>query len=116
LTHAVAPPCLDCGTCCFSQLARYARVEGSDHSRLADRADELTVFIGNRCYMKMLDGHCAALVIDVLSRRFVCGAYESRPAVCRELERGSPACQAEILDKGTRPAELLLSLTPRRMP
>ena len=116
MTQADAPPCLSCGTCCFSGLARYARVEGSDHSRLADRADELTVFIGNRCYMKMQDGHCAALVIDVESRRFVCSVYESRPAVCRELERGSPACQGEIFGKGTRPAELLLSLTPRHSP
>lgn len=114
MTSEAPPPCLSCGTCCFSRLASYVRVDGSDHARLADRADELTVFTGIRCHMKMLEGHCAALMVDELSGRFVCGVYESRPAVCRELERGSPACQGEILSKGTRPTELLLSLTSPR--
>jgi Fe-S-cluster containining protein len=101
------PPCLSCGTCCFSNLDRYARLDGADHARLGERADELTVFIENRCYMKLHDGHCAALVVDVPGRRFVCGIYESRPTVCRELERGSPACRGEIHDKGQRPLTLL---------
>jgi hypothetical protein len=48
------------------------RVDGFDHARLGARGDELTVFIGNRCHMTMHDGHCAALVIDVTTRRFVC--------------------------------------------
>jgi uncharacterized protein len=116
LTAAEAPPCLSCGTCCFSRLASYVRVEGRDHARLGDRADELTVFMGIRCYMKMLEGHCAALVVDEVNHRFVCGVYESRPAVCRELERGSPACQGEILSKGTRPTELLFHLAQPRSP
>lgn len=107
MTLATPPPCLACGTCCFSELDTYARLDGADHAGLGVRADELTHFIGNRCYMKMHDGHCAALVIDVAGRRFVCGVYESRPAVCRELERGSPACQGEIHEKGERPLALL---------
>ncbi len=109
------PPCLSCGACCFSNLATYARVDGADHLRMGDRADELTLFIGNRCYMKLLDGHCAALVVDPINRRFVCGVYESRPNVCRELERDSPACHGEIHDKGDRPIlRLPLLGTPRQ--
>jgi Fe-S-cluster containining protein len=106
----VAPPCLSCGSCCFSKLPTYARVTGTDHAQLGDRADELTAFIGNRCYMKLHDGRCQALVVDVASRRFVCSVYESRPAVCRELERGSGACRAEIQEKSARPVALLALL------
>jgi len=108
-----AKACLDCGTCCFSLLDSYARVLGADHARLAGRAGELTVFIGNRCYMKMHDGHCGALVLEVLSGQFVCGVYEQRPDVCRELERGSPACDGERQEKSERPAQLMQLLRPR---
>jgi uncharacterized protein len=115
LTADDAPPCLACGSCCFSKLATYARIDGSDHARLGDRVDELTVFIGNRCYMKMHDGHCAALAVDVVTRRFVCSAYETRPAVCRELERGSPACRGEIHEKSTRPVAFIRLLDARHL-
>jgi uncharacterized protein len=90
-----APPCLGCGTCCFSKLATFVRVDGFDHARLGARADALTVFTGNRCHMTMSDGHCAASV------------YDDRPAVCRELERGSPECRAERHEKGERPLMVL---------
>jgi hypothetical protein len=78
-------------------------VTGDDHLRLADRADELAWFDGDRAYMKMVDGHCGALVVDVASRRFVCGAYETRPETCRGLARGSGACRGEIATKRERP-------------
>jgi uncharacterized protein len=107
VTEAAVPACLACGVCCFSKLETYLRVSGSDYARLGERAEELTVFVGNRCYMRLDHGHCAALVIDVESRRFVCGAYESRPATCRDLQRGSPACRGEIHVKGGRPSLLL---------
>ena len=106
-TAEVAPACLECGACCFSKLANYVRVEGADHALIGDRVAELTVFDGNRCYMRMSDGHCAALVVDVNTQRFVCSIYRYRPAVCRDLERGSPACRAEIHEKGERPPALL---------
>jgi Fe-S-cluster containining protein len=107
------PPCLGCGSCCFSKLDSYVRVSGQDHTRLGERVAELTLFIGNRCYMRMAEGHCAALIIDVNTSRFVCSAYENRPEVCRELERGSPACAGEIHEKGERPAALLRVLNAR---
>jgi hypothetical protein len=83
------------------------RVVGSDHARLGERASELSHFIGNRCYMKMTDGHCAALVLEIATGRFVCSAYETRPEVCRDLGRASPQCRAEIHEKGERPPALL---------
>jgi hypothetical protein len=89
------------------------RVDGLDHARLGARGDELTVFIGNRCHMTMFEGHCAALVIDVATGRFVCSVYEDRPAVCRELARGSPECRAERHEKSERPLVELRRLRGR---
>ena len=95
--------CLDCGTCCFSSLPEYLRVFGCDHDRMDDRARELTYFAGNRCFMRIEDGRCVALVIDPERRRFVCSIYEMRPDTCRSLERGSGACRGELATKAERP-------------
>lgn len=100
---AEVPECLDCGTCCFSRLETYVRVSGDDHARLGDRADELVWFEGNRAYMRMVDGHCGALGIDVGSGQLVCGTYATRPQTCRDLARGSPACLGELETKQERP-------------
>lgn len=97
------PECLTCGTCCFSLLGTYVRVSGADHGRLAERAEELVWFEGNRAYMRMVDGHCGALSIEATSGRFFCNTYASRPQVCRDLARGSGACQAELEAKAERP-------------
>jgi hypothetical protein len=51
----------------------------------------------------MVDGHCAALIVDTARGRFVCGVYEDRPATCRELERGGGACAGERQVKAERP-------------
>jgi uncharacterized protein len=93
-----APPCLSCGACCFSRLDTYVRVSGDDHTRLND--DNLSVFIGNRCYMRMEHGHCAALAIR--DGRYECTIYERRPSVCRALERSSSSCAAERSEKAAR--------------
>ena len=99
------------------------RVTGDDHARLGARADELTRFVGNRAYMKMTDGHCAALRIETLAKdasyashegadaRFVCGVYDERPDVCRDLARGSRECLGEIATKGSRPLVAVAALT-----
>lgn len=97
--------CLACGTCCHSELPTYVRVLGDDYTRLGDAAESLTNFIGNRAFMRMQEGHCAAL--EVRGEEHVCSIYERRPAVCRELDAGSPACLAEISLKGDRPAHTL---------
>ena len=105
------PECLTCGACCFSLLGTYVRVTGHDHHRLGDRAEELVWFDGIRAYMRMTDGHCGALLSEPESGRFVCSTYATRPAVCRDLERGSPACQGELAEKADRP---LLALGRQR--
>jgi Fe-S-cluster containining protein len=92
------PPCLRCGACCFGDNERYVPVSGDDHQRLGDFAEQLTQFLGNRCFMRMREGHCAALEIRA-SGEFYCGVYEQRPSVCRELARGSAACEAEFSRK-----------------
>lgn len=97
------PECLDCGTCCFSELPEYVRVFGCDWDRMDERARALTHFIGNRCYMRMSDGHCAALVIDPAARRFVCSIYEMHPDCCQALARGGSACRADLHEKAERP-------------
>jgi uncharacterized protein len=103
------PECLACGTCCFSTLETYVRVSGDDYERLGDRAESLAAFVGNRAYMRMIDGHCAALRVDAGAdgTRFVCTVYDARPAVCRELQRGSPECLGELATKADRPRGLL---------
>jgi hypothetical protein len=113
MDDASIPACLSCGTCCFSHLDRYVAVTGDDHQRLGDSAEELTHFIGNRAYMRMTEGHCAALRVDAASRTFVCTVYELRPATCRDLGRGTPECLGELGSKADRPLVAVRRLTDR---
>ena len=101
------PECLSCGTCCFSLMLDYVRVSGQDYARLGERVEELVWFDGNRAYMRMVDGHCGALRIDLRSGEFVCDTYGTRPQVCRDLARGSGACLGEIATKAQRPLSAL---------
>jgi Fe-S-cluster containining protein len=107
------PECTACGVCCFSTLERYVEVTGDDYARLGDDADRLARFIGNRAYMRIVDGRCAALAVDVEKHGFWCTVYDRRPAICRELERGTPACGGERATKGDRPRSLLDDLRSR---
>lgn len=97
------PPCLACGVCCFSTLDRYVRVGGDEYARLGESADTLVQFVENRAYLRLVDGHCAALSIDAGSGRFICSVYERRPDACRDLARGSPQCRGELALKADRP-------------
>lgn len=81
------------------------RVTGDDWARLGDVAGRMAHFIGNRAFMRMRDGHCAALEV----RRspdgeadFFCTLYERRPQICRDLARGSPECEGEIAARAGR--------------
>lgn len=90
--------CLRCGVCCFSQLETYVRVSGDDWTRLGDVGQHVAHFIGHRAYMKMSEGHCAALNVRKTSLEapeYFCTVYGQRPQVCRDLARGSPQCEAE---------------------
>lgn len=99
------PECTACGVCCFSMLPEYVRVFGCDWDRMSDEARTYTEFLGNRCYMRLEGGHCAALRIEVSgpAPRFLCAIYEERPDACRALERGSGSCRGERHEKGERP-------------
>jgi len=108
------PECVACGACCFSTLPEYIRVWGCDLDRMDDRAQALTHFLGNRCYMKIEEGRCAALVLDPAERRYLCSIYEMRPDCCRALERGSGACRADRHEKAERPLLAMEALIRRR--
>jgi Fe-S-cluster containining protein len=91
LTDELLPDCRVCAACCFSPQERYVELKGVDHARLsADERSRLTVFHGTLCYIKMVDGHCAALVRE--GSEWLCSVYERRPQLCRDYERGGPAC------------------------
>jgi hypothetical protein len=109
------PECLSCGTCCFSNLPEFIRVFGVDDDRMDNRARTFTHFIGNRCYMRLTDGHCAALQIDHAANRFVCSIYDMRPDCCRALERGSAACRGERHEKADRPLLAVAALVRKDM-
>ncbi len=82
------------------------RVEGEDWARLGEEAERLAQFVGNRAYLRMHEGHCAALAerrAEDGAREWFCTIYERRPRVCRDLARGSPECAAERELKGARP-------------
>jgi len=100
LPIAIPSDCQACGVCCFSTLETYVRVMGDDYERLGDRASKFVNFVGNRAYLRMTHGHCAALVVEK-GRRFQCAIYDRRPDVCRDLARGSPECAGELSTKYT---------------
>jgi uncharacterized protein len=95
--------CRACGVCCFSTLDRYLRISGDDYEQLGEDAEAKVRFIGNRAYMRIVDGHCVALRID-RSAGLRCSVYDRRPQICRDLERGSPQCAGELAEKSARPA------------
>jgi Fe-S-cluster containining protein len=101
----VPTDCQRCGVCCFSPSDEYVWVNGYDWTRLGAEAERLAHFIGNRAFMKMHDGHCAALAITQRedgTPYFCCTIYENRPEICRILERGSPECLGELETKSDR--------------
>lgn len=104
---STSPDCLRCGVCCHSDLPAYVRVSGEDWARLGDAADRVAHFIGNRAYLRMTGGHCAALAIRPAcdgagATEYFCTIYERRPQICRALGRGSPECEGELATKGAR--------------
>jgi hypothetical protein len=84
-------------------------VTGDDYERLGVAAEDLVHFVGNRAYMRLGGGHCAALRVEP-SGRFVCSVYERRPDACRDLERGSPQCAGELFTKAGRARARLVQL------
>lgn len=103
-SRSVSADCRTCGACCFSESERHARVTGDDYERLGEAAESLVVFLGNQAFMRLVGepGSRRCIALELQDGVFTCTIYERRPAVCRELERGSPACGGEIATKGPR--------------
>ena len=99
--RSVPADCTTCGTCCFSNLEPYVAVTGDDHARLGIDAGAYVAFVGNKAFMRMELGHCAAL--RVAGAHFTCAVYEGRPTACRKLKRNSAECAGELFAKGGRP-------------
>lgn len=83
------------------------RVTGDDWSRLGEAAERFAHFAGagNAAFMRMREGHCAALDVRHAAdggTEFFCSIYDRRPQVCRDLARGSPECDGERAVKGAR--------------
>lgn len=96
-----APPedCRACGACCFG-TPRHARVWGTDYDRLGDDAESVVLWIEDKAYLRVEGGRCEQLARE--GDGVACKIYERRPRVCRDLERGSPACLAELEQKRER--------------
>jgi Fe-S-cluster containining protein len=93
------PDCQACAACCFGPGERYVPVTGADHARLTpDEQARFAVFFGIRCFMRMHEGHCAALVAR--DGKWTCTVYERRPQQCRDYERGGPACEHDLATRG----------------
>jgi uncharacterized protein len=102
------PDCLRCGACCFSPAERFVRVTGADWARLGEAAERVAHFTGrgNEAYMRMTDGHCAALEVRPHpdgEAEYFCTLYDRRPEICRTLARGSPECAGERALKQSTP-------------
>ncbi len=82
-------------------------VTGDDYARLGDFAEGLVVWEENRAYLRIHGGRCAALRVDVERGELVCTVYQARPAICRNLGRGSPECAGERATKADRPVTAL---------
>jgi Fe-S-cluster containining protein len=105
--------CVQCGACCFSHAAEYVAVTGDDWARLGTTVDKVAHFIGNKAFMRMVDGHCIALRV-MPEGTFVCDVYERRPGTCRDLAEASRECEGERATKGERPGQALLMLRRSR--
>ena len=102
--------CRDCGRCCFDEDATYLPVFFVDLDRMSEHTRAFTRTEEGRTYMSLREGRCAALTIDPVAGRFVCGVYEERPDVCRALQRGSAQCLNDRATKEERPRLALLRL------
>lgn len=110
--------CLHCGVCCHSESHEYVWVTGYDWDLLGADAERLAHFIGNRAFMKMAEGHCAALDIRRAAggdMEYFCTVYERRPTICHALGRGSPECLGELETKSAHVARSVQSKFAPRM-
>jgi Fe-S-cluster containining protein len=82
--------CQACGACCYGG-EEYVSVTGLDLLRLSPRrAGRYVVTRRDRSFMKMVNGHCAAL--HARAGHYSCRVYGERPQACQVVEVGSREC------------------------
>jgi Fe-S-cluster containining protein len=82
--------CQRCGACCYGPDA-YVGVTNVDLDGMTRQTrSKMIVRHGDRRYLRMLNGHCAAL--RARAGHFACRMYAERPLPCRVVEAGSREC------------------------
>ncbi len=104
------PECIECGACCFSPVAHYIRLWAVDLERMGPFREKFSEPVGGAVYLRMSEGHCAALMLDSKERTFKCAMYEVRPDACRVFERGGGQCRSDRSEKRGRAEDALLKL------
>jgi Fe-S-cluster containining protein len=90
--------CQACGACCYGP-DDYVAVTGPDRLRMDPRtASRYVERRGDRLWLKMLHGRCAAL--HARQGHYSCRIYGVRPTVCRVVEAGSRECLAARQRRG----------------
>lgn len=110
----VPADCVGCGTCCFSQHQGYVQVFPEDVERMGPEARLLVEGEDGKRAMRMVENHCAALVVDPDAMTFRCSIYEERPKVCREFEHHGDRCKGHLLYKRRLPIVSADTLRRRR--
>jgi Fe-S-cluster containining protein len=96
------PPCVECGACCNFDDPRYAMVLEEDSERFLPEDHALTHWTAGRCFMRVVDGHCAAL--QQIEGMSWCTIYERRPQGCRDAARGGPDCHKGLERRAAKSA------------
>jgi Fe-S-cluster containining protein len=82
--------CQACGACCYGP-EEYVAVTAVDLCRMSPRvAGRYVAERGERRYLKMVHGRCAAL--HARQGHFSCRIYGMRPEPCQVVEAGSREC------------------------
>jgi uncharacterized protein len=82
--------CLACGACCYGP-DEYVAVTAIDLNRMSPRTQgRMVVKRRDRMFLKMVQGHCAAL--HARQGHFSCRMYAERPSPCHIVEAGSREC------------------------
>jgi len=90
--------CQRCGACCYGPDA-YVSVTDPDFDAMSRQTRaRLVVRKGERRYLKMLHGHCAAL--RARQGHYSCRIYGERPLPCHTVAAGSRECLAARTKRG----------------
>jgi Fe-S-cluster containining protein len=90
--------CQRCGACCYGPEEYVAVSEVDLMGMSRQMRARLVVRRGERRYLKMLHGHCAAL--RARQGHYSCRIYGARPRPCHVVEAGSRECLAARRRRG----------------